>query len=160
MLDNIVEKLSKGSDFERFRDEYQSMYALRFHVPLVGFVDQLRNYSFHHRVVLVPVQFTRLADSLSGESDLVARWIIYTGLVEDELYHGERGIQKKHDKGKKGTFSQELAAQYLKEADDCLEVKVFVDAYYQLVADFHGWMRERGFYGAALSATDYLSTGG
>jgi hypothetical protein len=25
---------------------------------------------------------------------------------------------------------------------------------YQLVADFHGWMRERGFYGVALSVSE------
>ena len=109
-----------------FIEEYKSEVQKRFvNNPVVGFIEELRNYALHFRLPLTNARFQVTTDPATNEQVATQAFV----LDKSELMQWSNWTSK--------------GRPYLENADKEIVVLELVDQYHQEIRSFHDWMMNR-----------------
>ncbi len=124
MLRDVTRALKAGES-QKFQEDYLKEISSRFvgnHLNL--FVENLRNYSLHYRLLSGGIMAEFKADPQTGNL-----------FLDDSFFYLDKNLLEKWDNWGKGKV-------YLKSADEKIKIIDLIDAYFISIIDFQWWLRK------------------
>jgi len=132
----LINSLYQKTEFEaEYKIEIISIFKEK---KVVGFIEELRNYSLHYSL---PISIPKFSIQMDQDAE--------TKVIEHYFYLDKKKLLE-------WSSWKAKAKPYLEEQIDEIDVETLIDEYYEIVSSFHNWLYEK-IYSIHKNEIDWIS---